>query len=197
VQVFEGWSHFVSLGVTKHPGSRQLALNLLQSIFSGLVSHGRRLVLAVSPLVPAPGRPLQLTAQDVQDFLPFVDALAGVFADVCTASPKGVQRNALLGHVVWPPPPAKVALLTDATSCLAAIACSRAAHSALSSALNPRAHLTTPSSRPAAAACAVMTYDFSGFSKAGPNAPLDWVQQNADAFAAAAGRLAPLLGLSA
>ncbi|KAI3425373.1 hypothetical protein D9Q98_009137 [Chlorella vulgaris] len=109
--VFEGWSHFVSLGVTKHPGSRQLALNLLQSIFSGLVSHGRRLVLAVSPLVPAPGRPLQLTAQDVQDFLPFVDALT------------------------------------------------------------------------------VMTYDFSGFSKAGPNAPLDWVQQNADAFAAAAGRL--------
>lgn len=33
-----------------------------------------------------------------------------------------------------------------------------------------------------------MTYDYSSPQQPGPNAPLQWVRQNADAFAAAADR---------
>lgn len=38
---------------------------------------GRQLVLAVSPLVPAPGRQAQLSERDVEELLEFVDGLSG------------------------------------------------------------------------------------------------------------------------
>lgn len=53
--------------------------------------------------------------------------------------------------------------------------------------------LTAPHlSLPTVPLSAVMTYDYSSAQQPGPNAPLPWVQQNADAFAAAADRWAGL-----
>lgn len=77
VQVLEGWSHWAAMGVTQHPELRQAALGLLRQVAAALAPGGRRLVLAVAPLVPAPGRPPQLAARDVEELLPLVDALSG------------------------------------------------------------------------------------------------------------------------
>ncbi|EFN53724.1 hypothetical protein CHLNCDRAFT_136283 [Chlorella variabilis] len=75
--VLEGWSHWAAMGVTQHPELRQAALGLLRQVAAALAPGGRRLVLAVAPLVPAPGRPPQLAARDVEELLPLVDALSG------------------------------------------------------------------------------------------------------------------------
>lgn len=65
------------MGVTQHPQARQAALQLLRQLAAQLHSSGRALVLAVSPLLPAPGRPAQLTAGDAAELLGFADALSG------------------------------------------------------------------------------------------------------------------------
>lgn len=44
---------------------------------AALAPAGRALVLAVSPLVPAPGRPAQLSEADAQELLGFVEGLSG------------------------------------------------------------------------------------------------------------------------
>ncbi|KAL4420005.1 hypothetical protein ABPG75_007103 [Micractinium tetrahymenae] len=108
--VVEVWSGWASMGVSQHPQAREAALQLLRQLAAELQGAGRALVLAVSPLLPAPGRPVQLTAGDAADLLGFADALS------------------------------------------------------------------------------VMTYAHAT-QQAGPNAPLPWVAQNADAFAAVADRL--------
>ncbi|PRW33623.1 chitinase domain-containing 1 [Chlorella sorokiniana] len=108
--VFEGWAYWHALGVTQHPQLREAALGLLRQIAAALNPAGRQLVLAVSPLVPAPGRQAQLSERDAEELLAFVDGLS------------------------------------------------------------------------------VMTYDYSSAQQPGPNAPLPWVRQNADAFAASADR---------
>lgn len=46
-------------------------------IAAALHPAGRQLVLAVSPLVPAPGRQAQLSERDVEELLDFVDGLSG------------------------------------------------------------------------------------------------------------------------
>ncbi|KAL4419263.1 hypothetical protein ABPG77_004821 [Micractinium sp. CCAP 211/92] len=108
--VVEAWSGWAAMGVTQHAQARGAALELLRQLAAQLHSAGRALVLAVSPLLPAPGRPAQLTAGDAAELLGFVDALS------------------------------------------------------------------------------VMTYDHAT-QQPGPNAPLPWVVQNADAFASVADRL--------
>lgn len=46
-------------------------------IAAALHPAGRQLVLAVSPLVPAPGRQAQLSERDAEELLGFVDGLSG------------------------------------------------------------------------------------------------------------------------
>lgn len=65
------------MGVTQHPRAREAALQLLRQLAAALRAAGRALVLAVSPLVPAPGRPAQLTSVDAAELLGFADALSG------------------------------------------------------------------------------------------------------------------------
>jgi hypothetical protein len=76
-QVFEGWSYLAALGVTRHPELRAAALGMLRATSAALAADGRALLAAVSPLVPAPGRPAQLTAADVEELIPLVEGLSG------------------------------------------------------------------------------------------------------------------------
>ena len=49
----------------------------LNQVASQLSAAKRRLLLAVPPLVPAPGRPAQLTAEDAEELLALSDGLSG------------------------------------------------------------------------------------------------------------------------
>lgn len=75
--MFEGWSYLAALGVTQQPELREAVLTMLRRVFGALAPIGRRLVVAVPPLVPQPGRGALLSQQDVADLLAFADALSG------------------------------------------------------------------------------------------------------------------------
>lgn len=75
--MFEGWAYWAALGVMQQPELREAALDLLRRAFGALAPVGRRLVVAVPPLVPPPGRQPQISHQVVADLLAFADGLSG------------------------------------------------------------------------------------------------------------------------
>ena len=150
-------------------------------IAAALHPAGRQLVLAVPPLVPAPGRQAQLSERDVEELLAFVDGLSGAEQNrlACVGS-----RAGRVDDDSWQPKPGR-------PQALPACRCAAPATAATSAEFfSPHLHGWRP--QHAATLCAVMTYDYSSAQQPGPNAPLPWVQQNADAFAVAADRWAPI-----
>lgn len=99
----EAWSYWAAVGITSQLRGPSVAF--IARLSAALAAEGLSLVLAVSPLIPPPGRQPLLMGDDVAALLPLVDGLS------------------------------------------------------------------------------VMTYDHNAPDSPGANAPLPWVQANADAFA--------------